>query len=285
MVIASPKSLKSETMPTTSKQTTATLRYLAPTREKPIYLASKGGVDDSHNIGMTFESHTVTIFDARLMQPAASIDQQGFELIPHNTAVQDFYALQGDYYAYEQEICERVLAATGGIEALVFDHTLRSDCFAIRDRQTTREPANFIHNDYTDASAHQRLVDIVGETEAVRRSQQRFAIINLWRTINGVVWNSPMTCCDADTIANADMVAVERRAADRTGEVEFVNWNPDHRWYYYPEMDLDEALLIKTFDSASDSVSRCIHTAFDNPLAPKNAPARESIESRLLVFY
>jgi len=47
-----------------------------------------------------------------------------------------------------------------------------------------------------------------------------------------------------------------------------------------------EALLIKTFDSAMDGrARRSIHTAFSNPLAAPDAPARESIESRLMVFY
>ena len=51
-------------------------------------------------------------------------------------------------------------------------------------------------------------------------------------------------------------------------------------------MSLTEALLIKTFDSADDGrARRSIHTAFDNPRAPADAPPRESIESRLLVFY
>jgi hypothetical protein len=81
-------------------------------------------------------------------------------------------------------------------------------------------------------------------------------------------------------------VASERRAEERIGELELVSWNPAHSWYYYPEMSRDEALLIKTFDSARDGrARRSIHTAFSNPLAPPGAPARESIESRLLVFY
>ena len=81
-------------------------------------------------------------------------------------------------------------------------------------------------------------------------------------------------------------MASERRAKDRIGELQLVRWNPAHRWYYYPEMAADEALLIKTFDSATDGrARRCIHTAFTNPLAPPDAPPRESMESRLLVFF
>jgi hypothetical protein len=95
-----------------------------------------------------------------------------------------------------------------------------------------------------------------------------------------------LACCDAATIDAADLVASERRAKERIGELQLAIWNPAHRWYYYPEMSRAEALLIKTFDSAVDGrARRSIHTAFANPLAPPDAPARESIESRLLVFF
>jgi hypothetical protein len=51
-------------------------------------------------------------------------------------------------------------------------------------------------------------------------------------------------------------------------------------------MTAAEALLIKTFDSADDGrATRTIHSAFENPLAPADAPPRESIESRMLVFF
>ena len=44
--------------------------------------------------------------------------------------------------------------------------------------------------------------------------------------------------------------------------------------------------MFKTFDSARDGrARRSIHTAFNNPLAPEDALPRESIESRMLVFY
>ena len=98
--------------------------------------------------------------------------------------------------------------------------------------------------------------------------------------------NSPLACCDAATIAAGDLVASERQARERTGELELVTWNCAHKWYYYPNMRPDEALLIKTFDSSRDGrARRAIHTSFSNPLAPADAPPRESIESRLLVFY
>ena len=156
----------------------------------------------------------------------------------------------------------------------------------VRGQRTTREPAAVIHNDYTDASALTRLHDLLSADEAATKARARFAIINLWRSVAGPVLNSPLACCDAATLSAGDLVASERRAKERIGELELVTWNPAHRWYYYPEMQVDEALLIKTFDSARDGrARRSIHTAFSNPLAPADAPARESMESRLLVFF
>jgi len=264
----------------------AKIRYLVPSGEKPIYIASRGGADAALRIGAEFQDREVTIHDARLLHPSAMLDRQGFSLLPHATQVGDFYALETVRADYESEISELVLAASGATKVLVFDHTLRSDSRDIRGRRLTREPASVIHNDYTDASAEKRLRDLLPAGEAVERLQHRFAIINVWRSIKSTILNSPLACCDAATIAGADLVASERRARERIGELELVTWNPAHRWYYYPEMTRDEALLIKTFDSATDGrARRSIHTAFSNPLAPPDAPARESIESRLLVFF
>ncbi len=264
----------------------AKVRYLVTGGEKPVYIASQGGADAALSIGAKFEDREVAIRDARKLSPPASLDLQGFMLVPHKTQVGDFYALDEDRSDYEAEITELVLAASGGTTALVFDHTLRSDSRDIRGARSTRETASVIHNDYTDHSALKRLQELVPAREAERHMRRRFAIVNVWRTIAGPVLRSPLACCDAASVDSSDLVATERRASDRVGELQLVSWNPAHRWYYFPEMRPDEALLIKTFDSFPERVARCsVHTAFTNPSAPLQAPARESIESRLLVFF
>jgi hypothetical protein len=251
-----------------------------------VYFASQGGADAALKIGADFEEREVAIHDARQLRPPATLDREGFALLRHPAQVEDFYALNGVRAAYEKEIRERVLAASGGAEALVFDHTLRSDSRDVRGARGSREAASVIHNDYTDASAVKRLRDLLPPPEAERRLRSRFAIVNVWRSIAGTVLTSPLACCDAATIDSTDLIAAERRAADRTGELQLVRWNPAHRWCYFPEMQRDEILLIKTFDSARDGrARRSIHTAFANPLAPPDAAPRQSMESRLLVFF
>ena len=271
--------------PMSGSDVTATLQYLVYTGERPIYIASQAGADAALKISAEFEAREVVVHDARRLSPPASLDREGFSLCEHCTAIEDFYHEDFDRGAYELEITALVLEATGAGDVCIFDHTLRSDSASVRGERTTREPAAVIHNDYTDRSARIRVQDLLGES-AAERTAGRFAIINVWRSVRGTVWNSPLALCDASTLTPGDLVASERRAQERIGEIELVAWNPAHRWYYYPEMTISEALLIKTFDSANDGrATRSIHTAFTNPGAPGNAMPRESIESRMLVFF
>jgi hypothetical protein len=65
-----------------------------------------------------------------------------------------------------------------------------------------------------------------------------------------------------------------------------VTYNPSHRWFYFPRMRVDEALLLKCYDSETDGRARFApHTAFHDPTTPVDAPPRESIELRTLVFH
>ena len=73
---------------------------------------------------------------------------------------------------------------------------------------------------------------------------------------------------------------------NRKGEIYSVNFNPDHRWFYFPEMVQDQALLLKCYNSATDGRARFVpHTAFVDPTTPTGAPPRESVELRTLVFH
>ncbi len=268
------------------KSVRASVRYVAPTADKPVYYASEGGSEAELRIEHAeFSDREVSILDARVQLEGAHLGQQGFTLVSHASEIQDFHELNGQLHTYQEEISELVLAATSARSVHIFDHTRRSDSAEVRGQHQIRETASIIHNDYTDFSAAKRLRDLLPD-EAESRLQNRFAIVNVWRTIAGPVFRNPLACCDASTLEAEDLIASERRAKDRIGELELVRYSSRHRWFYYPEMQADEALLIKTFDSLLEGVARrSVHTAFENPLAPRDAPPRESMESRMLVFY
>ena len=169
---------------------------------------------------------------------------------------------------------------------MVFDHNVRTSAEALREEKRVREPVRVVHNDYTVKSGPQRVRDLLPEAEAKERLQHRFAMINVWRSIRGPVRRMPLALIDARSIAQDDLVATDLVYEGRTGEVYQTAFNPDHRWYYFPEMARDEALLIKCYDSMEDGRARfTAHTAFDDPTTPPDAPPRESIEARTLVFF
>jgi len=94
-----------------------------------------------------------------------------------------------------------------------------------------------------------------------------------------------LALCDARSFTDADLIASDLVYPHVRGETSSVEFKPEHRWYYFSEMQPDEALLIRVHDSANDGRARLsFHTSFDNPAAP-GAPPRESIEVRTLVFY
>jgi len=264
---------------------TADLKYLAPTSCQPVYRASTGGAEASLDMEGEFEVHQVRIRNMRPDVSSLSLDREGFVLVQHKTAVSDFYDALQVKSIYEKEITSLLAGLTGARRIVVFDHTLRSDDRDVRRTRKSREPAAVVHNDYTGRSARKRLSEILpDEWEALAR--HRFSILNVWRPVRNPVFTTPLTLCDARSIAIGDLVPTERRAQDRIGELMLVRFNTSHRWCYFPQMQLNEILAFKTFDSSSDDLSRLsVHTSFADPGALPDSPSRQSMETRAFVFY
>jgi hypothetical protein len=230
------------------------------------------------------ETHQVSILDARAVHDRLSLEREGFVLVRHPTAATDFYDEAQIASVYYSE-CERLIReATGATRVLAFDHIVRNAARMAKG-STIKGYAGRVHNDYTAWSAPQRVRDLMGD-EAEELLKHRYAEINLWRPIRGPLLRSPLALCDAQTLAEENLVASDLRYPDRTGEIYAVTFNPGQRWYYFPKMTADEVVLIRCFDSAQQGAARfSAHGAFDDPQTPADAPPRESIEVRTLVFF
>jgi hypothetical protein len=111
-------------------------------------------------------------------------------------------------------------------------------------------------------------------------------VIQVWRPIRHAVQSAPLAIADARSLSVKNLVAAERRYPDRVGEIYHITFNPDNVWYYFPQMQRNEALVFKTFDSAKDGRARwTAHAAFDDPTSSPDAAPRESIEMRTLAFF
>jgi hypothetical protein len=262
----------------------APLNFMEPMAEKPYSYNYDPPPGQPARNGQLIE-HKVTVRDARPVNDALSLDREGFVLLRHQTAATDLYDETIVTSVYYPE-CERLMQqATGARRVVAFDHIVRNAAKAAVKGSGVKMPAGRVHNDYTASSAPQRVRDLMGD-EAEELLNHRFAINNIWRPIAGPLLRSPLALCDAGTLETGNLVASELRYPDRTGETYAITYNPNQRWYYFPKMQPDEAVLIRCFDSARSGPARfSAHGAFDDPQTPANASPRESIEVRTLVFY
>jgi hypothetical protein len=226
---------------------------------------------------------SVRIHDARGERVAPSLDKHGFELVKQPSARLDFSddaSIRDIYYAE----CEALLKqATGAEKVVVFDHAKRLDA---EQPEGAAAPVRGVHCDQTFVSGPRRVRDHLSPEEAEQRLKARCAIINVWRPIAEPVLTAPLALCDATSIELDDIVATDFVYPDNVGEVALFRPNPNHRWFYYPQMKRDEAILIKIYDSLEDGTARLsAHSAFDDPTSPAGAPPRQSIEVRALVFW
>jgi hypothetical protein len=261
------------------------LNYLAPMAERPMNLAYDPLTGGPRSTGVS-EAYRMTIYDVRPVAARLSLDSEGLALVRHNTAVRDFYDENELRRVYYPEAERFVAEVTGATRVLVFDHTVRRRVGGGVDRSagTPRQPVTVVHNDYTIKSGPQRVRDLMGE-EAEELLGHRFEIVNVWRPIRGPLRDAPLAVCDATSVAFTDFVPSDLVYRDRTGEIYRVKYNPAHRWFYVPEMQTDEALLIKCYDSALDKARFTAHSAFEDPTAPTDVLPRESIELRTLAFH
>ena len=232
----------------------------------------------------TEERHRIEISNGREAHELA-IDRNGFMLVEHRTAMRDFFDAKELKQVYYPEVEALIQRISGASRVVVFDHTLRSGSEAEREARLIREPVLSAHNDYTEWSGPQRVRDLMG-AEADKLLERRFAIIQVWRAIADPIRSNPLAMADARTVAAQDLLVAERRYPNRIGQTYRLKYNPAHRWFYFPEMRRDEAIVFKVFDSLKDGRARFTpHTSFDDPSTPAGAPPRQSIEARALAFF
>jgi hypothetical protein len=216
-----------------------------------------------------------------------SADREGFELHPFGAdfdAYDDEGAVHQNFYPMVIDFVKR---HTGARRVVVFDHTIRKRLPADLKVQTTvqRPAVLLVHSDYTVDSGPQRVRDIMGE-EAEALLQGRVAFYNVWKPLRETVHELPLAMCDARSHHPDDMLRMDLKYRERTGEIYVMRHSPAHRWLYFPEMQAQHALLLKTYDSETDGRARFMgHTAFEDPTTPPDAPKRESIEVRTMAFF
>merc|ERR1719277_859620 len=90
----------------------------------------------------------------------------------------------------------------------------------------------------------------------------------------GPVQNTPLAVCDPNTVSVDDIVPQDLYGFAPKGQHNMgIKFNPEQKWYYYPDMTVDEVLVFRQFqyengwEEPYKKINTVFHTAFQHPNA------------------
>lgn len=266
------------------------VNYLGEMDELPVFY-SENYQDNNLNL----EKHTVTIRDARPLQGRLALERDGFILAEFASAVADFRDPEEVQRVYQPEIRELIAALTGAALVVTTGVVLRWGERATESgtASVNSRPARFVHVDYSRESFNdfaRTHLDTAGVSDPEAWLRRRYVAYNIWRVLKPPPQDVPLGLCAAPSTAPEDVVTgVAVIDAPGVPEMRFgsslYRYNPGHRWFYFPAMHPGEALVFKAFDSETDRVQGCPHSAFDDPGCPPDTVPRASAEIRAYAWF
>ncbi|KAF9524913.1 hypothetical protein CPB83DRAFT_860452 [Crepidotus variabilis] len=235
------------------------------------------------------EEKEVLIENLRGKEDTVNLDTAGFQFFKAPAVHKSFANNEEVEKEYYPESIELLKKLTGASKVVLFDHTIRRRRPGqMDDSPERRQPVAFAHVDQTTEASIARVHRHLPADEAPELLKKRFQIINLWRPISANALDHPLTLCDYRSVdPEKDTFPVALVYPDREGETMGVRYSEKYQWKYLRGMTPEEIVLIKCFDSQQDGSVAIFtpHTGFTDPTTPHDAPLRESIELRALVFY
>eukprot|EP01006_Ploeotia_vitrea_P002210 TRINITY_DN106763_c0_g1_i1.p1 TRINITY_DN106763_c0_g1~~TRINITY_DN106763_c0_g1_i1.p1 ORF type:complete len:309 (-),score=30.37 TRINITY_DN106763_c0_g1_i1:394-1260(-) len=250
------------------------------------------------------EAIEVELRDGRELQAtydsvASCFAATGFALIKHPTKMlesdwADFAKVKELYLKEIENLVHTQLQLVGDIDSSV----------SVANR---RGPGNLayargVHQDYgiTDkdyvALMEAYGVDAVGAAWAQQLATDKvrgYCSINFWRSVlpmKGPLQTTLLALLDPQSVAPEDIIETGATGSTPTGKPTVqlgLKYNPEQKWYYFPDMMTDEVLAFRQFNwikGAANPLATCFHSAFENPNPPAGAEPRHSAEYRVGVW-
>ena len=266
------------------KTTRGVINYIAHMNEKPKYHST----DSSKNV-IELEPVEVDIINARDSEQPPSLNKEGLQLVEHHSKAGDLTNSENSE-KYNEEIRQLLLNVTGADEVVIPVHGIvrYSERSELSGKADNSFPARFMHVDMVPEVGQQ-----FGEKnrpESCPVGSGRVASYNIWRVLSPAPQDVPLAICDAQTVDKDDLVRADA-IFDPNGVVVFsfesfvIRPNLKHQWLYFHDMDIDEALIFKAYDSDSNYPCNVSHGAFTDTTCPDTAPPRVSIEMRATAYW
>jgi hypothetical protein len=266
----------------------AEINYVRNAPDSPHGVPEFVTADETQSTMQVLPGREVSISDAREM--ATDLDDAGFLLVPHASAVEDFGLIEEDPDVdalYYEEMTALLKSVTGASVVVGLGNGKKrfGETEAGRQEQLRNAlPARFAHADNTDTSS-QGLAELIAQfVPEIDLTDARWALYNMWRAVTPPPQDIPLAVCDARTVEPDDEVLIRSVSTERIGVITHdttgFRFNPRHRWYYFSEMTRDEVLIFKAHDTDPRQSHRVPHSAFTGPACPPGTPTRASVEFR-----
>ncbi|MFC3097167.1 CmcJ/NvfI family oxidoreductase [Alteraurantiacibacter palmitatis] len=263
------------------KDVRAAIGYSERTAKRPYFYANAHEKDF-----VPLAPREVDIRDAR--GAGCSLDVEGFTLVDHASALPDLTDLDAVARIHAGEIAELLKTVSGCDHVDMFSRGILrfSERLGQNDAHDNSHPARFVHVDMSVEAARAARDAAAPKDKAIARSVQ----YNVWRVLSPPPQDVPLALCAFDSLEMGDLIECDA-IFDPPGAPEWsfgnylLAYNPAHRWFYYPDMHMGEALVFVTSESDQSRPLLMPHGAFDNPLAPTDAPPRISLEMRGTAYW
>jgi hypothetical protein len=268
------------------------LHYLAPGSTVLRRFTAPGA---SINTG-SYEPRVVPVRNGRSVQDSFRMDIHGFEIVRHPSAVTDFTDTAEVDAVYIPEVIEFVKQRTGADEVASRGAVLRRA--AAPGEHASQPQAALIHIDYSPEGAQRIAARVYAENFPDGPGYRRALATSTWRVFSSPPQDWPLALCDFRSVRDDEGLPNQVYFVDRipddplahvdestlvTSGSEF-HYNPDHEWWYFPDMTRDEVLFFGFHDSDHSRAWRVIHSAFRDPTVETAVP-RHSIEVRSFAFF
>jgi hypothetical protein len=242
--------------------------------------------DDDALIDQHLKPAAVKICNARLLAAAPILEREGMTLTDSPLPPGDWSAPHWVDSIYIPHCLALVQRLTGVQTTLpIYGAIIRMEDPQARASAKAAPPAWFVHIDQPADSIEPFLATLV-DADTMKRCK-RPVIYNVWRLLTPPPQRTPLAICDQQTIDTADLVEGLTVSAATSESSPYVTsvFSPDQRWYYFPDMTPNEAIVFKGVDSSDQHPLGCLHCAFEHPNPSAGAVPRISIEVRVVAFY
>lgn len=233
----------------------------------------------------------IRVRNARLLDPAPTLESHGFELFRCKSEVEESQPLRERIQIYKNEALRLVEELSDCRESRCLNIVFRGgfddkDPGELLDKSDSEIGIVYNYSRYahTDISPWLEMQPLWNKFA----NERHCAVYNVWRNtdLKNSVERLPLAVCDPQSVTPANMVAAYGPGLLPDGN-RMILYNlvhsPFQSWYYYPYLTHHEALVFKLYDTreATGSKRGVFHSAVNDPDSAADGKRRESIDMRI----